>query len=87
MQASGTRGTRHCDQASRVAKAMLKQFSRGRPILSFIFLQGVKKKKNKKRIGENYTNYTTKRNHSCIKLFKSGGEKRFDRALVSLSEM
>ena len=75
MQASGTRGTRHCDQASRVAKAMLKQFSRGRPILSFIFLQGVKKKKNKKRIGENYTNYTTKRNHSCIKLFKSGGRK------------
>lgn len=73
MQVSGTHVTRHCDQASRVAKAMLKQFSRGRSILSLIFLQGVKKKKNKKRIRENYTNYSIKRNHSCIKLFRLGG--------------
>lgn len=76
MQVSGTRVTRHCDQASRVAKAMLKQFSRGRSILSFIFLQGVKKKKNKKRIRENYTNYPIKRNHSCIKLFRWGGGEK-----------
>ena len=91
MQASATRVTGQCHDASSVDEATLKQFTRRRSILlSLILLQGVKKRRKRTRRESGRTTLITLlKEITRIKLFQSGKKKkrRFDRALVSLFEM
>lgn len=78
MQPRATHVTGHCRQVSSVAKAMLRQFPRKRPLLLSLHMSArteKEKNKNKKRIRHNYINYIIRRNYSCIKLLQSRGKK------------